>query len=178
MMRGSLAAAGTAAFLMVAPGTVIGVIPWLLTRWKLAGYSGAWQAAYVVGGLLVVMGLVPLVHSFMEFAKALGTPMGPVTPTQHLVVSGFYRFVRNPMYVGLVLAVTGQALLFGSPGLLLYAATLWIVIATIVHWYEEPTLVRQFGSEYEAYRRNVRAWLPRRRAWTPHRDRGTESLSP
>jgi protein-S-isoprenylcysteine O-methyltransferase Ste14 len=120
----------------------------------------------VVGGLLIVAGLVPVVHSFTEFARALGTPL-PLAPTQHLVVTGFYRFVRNPMYVGLLTAILGQALLFGSPALVIYAAVVWVATASFVHWYEEPTLTRQYGREYELYRHHVRAWLPRVRPWTP-----------
>ncbi|GLP76646.1 hypothetical protein TUM20983_37560 [Mycobacterium antarcticum] len=68
------------------------------------------------------------------------------------------------MYVGLLLVIVGQALLFRRLGLLLYAAFGWLVTASFVHWYEEPTLSRQFGSEYETYRHNVPAWLP---SWRP-----------
>jgi protein-S-isoprenylcysteine O-methyltransferase Ste14 len=69
------------------------------------------------------------------------------------------------MYVGLILAIVGQALLFGSPALLLYAAVVWIATASFVRWYEEPTLVRRYGTQYDTYRRNVRAWVPRLRSW-------------
>jgi len=165
-MRGSTAALGTAAFFVVAPGTFIGLIPWLITRWEIAGSSAAWRVVQVVGVLLIAAGLIPVIHAFTQFAKAGGTPM-PLAPPPQLVVTGFNRYVRNPMYVGLLLALTGQALLFGSLGLLLYAAVVWIITASFVHWYEEPTLARQFGSQYEAYRRNVRGWLPRWHPWTP-----------
>ena len=84
-----------------------------------------------------------------------------------LVVSGFNRYVRNPMYLGLITAIMGQALLFGRFSLLLYGAAFWIVTASFVHGYEEPTLTRQFGAEYQAYRRAVPAWLPRLRPWNP-----------
>jgi protein-S-isoprenylcysteine O-methyltransferase Ste14 len=163
-MRTSAAAVGTAAFFVVAPGTVVGLIPWLITRWEIAGSTAAWRVAQVLGVLLIVAGLVPLVHAFSQFAKAGGTPM-PLAPTQRLVLTGSNRYVRNPMYVGLILAITGQALLFGSPGLLLYAAVVWIATASFVRLYEEPALARRYGTEYDEYRRNVRAWLPRRRPW-------------
>lgn len=90
----------------------------------------------------------------------------PLAPPEHLVVTGFNRYVRNPMYVGLLVALLGQALLFRSLGLLLYAALVWTATAIFVHWYEEPALTSKFGSEYEAYRHNVRGWLPRLRPWT------------
>jgi protein-S-isoprenylcysteine O-methyltransferase Ste14 len=113
--------------------------------------------------LLIVVGLIPVVHAFAQFAKAGGTPM-PLAPTQRLVVNGFNRYVRNP-YVGLLIVILGQALLFGSLSLVLYAICLWIITASFVRWYEEPTLARTYGSEYEVYQRNVPAWLPRRRGW-------------
>ena len=91
----------------------------------------------------------------------------PVAPTERLVVTGFNRFVRNPMYVGLLTAILGQAVLFDSLWLVVYAAIGWAITATFVHFYEEPTLVRTYGEQYETYRENVRAWLPRLTPWTP-----------
>ena len=91
----------------------------------------------------------------------------PLAPTQRLVVTGFNRYVRNPMYVGLLVVILGQALLFASLGLVVYAAVAWATTAAFVRWYEEPTLHRTYGSEYDAYRANVRGWLPRLRPWMP-----------
>lgn len=159
-MRQSTAAVGSAAFFAVAPGTVVGLIPWLITRWQVSG--SLWMIA--VGAALIIAGLIPLALAFVEFAKPGGTPM-PLAPTERLVVGGFNQYVRSPMYVGLLVAILGQALLFGSAGLLVYAAVVWVVTASFVRWYEEPTLSRRYGSEYEAYRRNVRAWIPRMRPW-------------
>ena len=159
-MRSWAASTGSAAFFVVAPGTVVGVIPWLITGWAMPNGGTALRMAQAVGVLLIAAGLVPLLHAFTQFAKAGGTP-APVAPTEHLVVSGFNRYVRNPMYVGLVLAILGQALLFGSVGLVVYAAIVWGATASFVLLYEQPTLVRQYGNEYEAYRRSVPAWLPR-----------------
>jgi protein-S-isoprenylcysteine O-methyltransferase Ste14 len=165
-MRRSTAAAGSAAFFVVAPGTVVGLVPWLITGWELPGSSAAWRVAQILGGLLIVVGLVPAVHAFAQFAGAGGTPM-PMAPTERLVVTGFNRIVRNPMYVGLLLAIAGQAVLFGSLGLVLYGAAAWLATAAFVRWYEEPTLARRYGSQYEEYRRNVPGWIPRLRPWTP-----------
>lgn len=165
-MRTSTAAAGSTAFFVAAPGTVVGVVPWLITRWEIPGSTPAWRVAQVLGLLLIVVGLIPVVHAFAQFAKAGGTPM-PLAPTQRLVVNGFNRYVRNPMYVGLFIAIIGQALLFGSWALLVYAALVSTAFASFVHWYEEPKLVRDYDGEYETYRHNVHAWLPRWRPWTP-----------
>lgn len=156
------AAIGSAAFFVVAPGTVVGLGPWLISRWNL---DGGWWPTQVLGAALIVAGLVPVVSAFAQFAKAGGTPM-PLAPTRRLVVTGFNRYVRNPMYVGLLIAILGQALLFTSAGLVAYAAVAWAATATFVRWYEEPTLQRTYGAEYDEYRANVRGWLPRRRPWT------------
>jgi protein-S-isoprenylcysteine O-methyltransferase Ste14 len=91
----------------------------------------------------------------------------PIAPTERLVVTGFNRFVRNPMYVGLLTVIIGQALLFNSIWLVVYALIGWIVTASFVRWYEEPTLVRTYGGHYEEYRRNVPAWTPRLTPWKP-----------
>jgi protein-S-isoprenylcysteine O-methyltransferase Ste14 len=165
-MQRSTAAIGSAAFFIAAPGTVVGLIPWLITRWDIPYSTPLWRVLQVVGVLMIVFGLIPVMHAFTQFAKAGGTPM-PIAPTERLVVTGFNRYVRNPMYVGLIVVILGQALLFGSLWLVLYAAIAWLITATFVRFYEEPTLLREYDGEYETYRRNVRAWLPRVRPWTP-----------
>jgi protein-S-isoprenylcysteine O-methyltransferase Ste14 len=168
-MKTSTAAVGTAAFFVVGPGTVVGLIPWLITRWEIPDCGPSGRVAQGIGVLLVVAGLVPLVHAFVQFARAGGTPV-PLAPTQRLVVTGFHRFVRNPMYIGLIVVIVGQALLFGSLSLVVYAVIVWVVTASFVRWYEEPSLTRQYAHEYQAYRHNVRAWIPRLRPWRPTRD--------
>jgi protein-S-isoprenylcysteine O-methyltransferase Ste14 len=163
-MQKSRAAIASAAFFVAAPGTVVGLIPWLITRWEIADSTPIWQI--IIGVLLIVAGLIPPVHAFVQFVKAGGTPM-PIAPTQRLVVTGFNRYLRNPMYAGLITAIVGQALVFGSWWLGLYAAAFWVITGSFVRWYEEPTLAREYDGEYEEYRRNVHAWLPRWRPWTP-----------
>jgi protein-S-isoprenylcysteine O-methyltransferase Ste14 len=163
-MQKSKAAVASAAFFLAAPGTVVGLVPWLITRWEIADSTPVWQI--IIGALLIVVGLIPPVHAFTQFVNAGGTPM-PIAPTQRLVVTGFNRYVRNPMYLGLTIANLGQALLFSSWALVAWAAAVWILTASFVHSYEEPTLVRTYGSEYEEYRHNVHAWLPRWHPWTP-----------
>jgi protein-S-isoprenylcysteine O-methyltransferase Ste14 len=123
-----------------------------------------------IGGVLLVLAIVVLLRAFARFVtEGRGTP-APVAPTEQLVVGGDYRFVRNPMYLAVVTAILGQALIFGSVGLLLYAAAIWATTATFVRWYEEPVLLERYGDQYERYRRAVRAWLPRLRPWQPDLD--------
>ncbi len=92
-----------------------------------------------------------------------------MAPTERLVVGGSYRYVRNPMYVAVLAIILGQALLFASSAVALYAVVAWATTFAFVHFYEEPTLARRYGDQYEAYRRAVRGWVPRLTPW-----RGTE----
>ena len=164
-MRRPTAAVGSAVFFLLAPGVVVGLIPWLLTRWQAREPLPYWTPVQVLGGILLVAGLIALVQAFVRFVvEGFGTP-APVAAPDRLVVGGVYRYVRNPMYVAVLAAIIGQALLLGRLGLLLYAGAAWLIVAAFVHWYEEPTLTRRFGAEYEAYRRAVPAWWPRLRPW-------------
>jgi protein-S-isoprenylcysteine O-methyltransferase Ste14 len=166
-MRKPTAAVGSAVFFLLAPGVVAGLIPWLLTRWQAREPLPYWAPVRVLGGILLVAGLIALVQAFLRFiVEGLGTP-APVAAPERLVVGGVYRYVRNPMYVAVLAAIIGQALLLGQLGLLLYAGAAWLVVAAFVRWYEEPTLTRRFGADYEAYRRAVPAWWPRLRPWEP-----------
>lgn len=162
-MRKPEATLGTATFFVVAPGVVAGAVPRLLTGWRAAG--SVWAPVQGLGVALVVAGTGVLVVAFTRFVtEGAGTP-APIAPTQELVVGGLYRHVRNPMYLAVVAVIVGQALMLGRPVLLAYAVVVWAAVAAFVHWYEEPTLARTFGTSYEDYRRAVPAWRPRLRAW-------------
>jgi protein-S-isoprenylcysteine O-methyltransferase Ste14 len=129
----------------------------------------------VLGGVLLAAGVIALVGAFARFVvEGLGTP-APVAAPERLVVGGVYRFVRNPMYVAVLAAIVGQALLLGQLVLLLYAAGAWVAVAAFVRYYEEPTLIRRFGEDYEAYRRAVPAWWPRLRPWDSAEPDGPEA---
>jgi protein-S-isoprenylcysteine O-methyltransferase Ste14 len=163
-MTKARAAGGTLLFLVVAPGVVAGLVPWLLTRWDSA--DPPWPLV-VVGALLVAAGVLVLLQAFARFVtEGLGTP-APVAPTERLVVGGLYRHVRNPMYLAVGATIVGQALLLGRWVLLAYAAVFAVAVAAFVHGYEEPTLSATYGAEYDAYRRAVPGWWPRRTPWRP-----------
>jgi protein-S-isoprenylcysteine O-methyltransferase Ste14 len=158
------AAAGSLVFLALAPGVVAGLMPWLLTDWDSTDPPLALKLA---GGLLIAAGVAVLLSAFARFViEGIGTP-APVAPTEHLVVGGLYRHVRNPMYVAVAATIVGQAALLGRPALLLYVVAFMASVATFVHLYEEPVLTERFGDQYEAYRRGVPAWRPRARPWKP-----------
>jgi protein-S-isoprenylcysteine O-methyltransferase Ste14 len=164
-MRKPTAAAGSALFFAIAPGVVAGLVPWWLTGWRLRWPLSVWLPVRLAGLVMLIAAAIVLVQAFARFAvEGRGTP-APPAPTQRLVIGGLYRYVRNPMYLAVVAAITGQALLLGQPILLGYAAAVWVTTAAFARWYEEPALARQFGAQYEAYRRGVPAWRPRTRPW-------------
>ena len=112
-------------------------------------------------------GLAVLLDSFARFAlRGRGTP-APVLPPTHLVVSGLYRYVRNPMYVAVLALVAGQGLLLGDVRVAAWGALLLVGFHLFVVGYEEPALRRAFGAEYERYCAGVRRWIPRWTAWSP-----------
>jgi len=165
-MRRSVAVAGSAAWFAAVGGTFGCLLPCLLGYWHLRGPLPYWDIARTAGALLIGAGLVPIAGSFIEFVRADGTPI-PVASPPRLVTRGFYRHVRNPIYAGFLLTLLGQALLFGSLGLLEYALVAGGIGLAAARWYEEPRLTRKFGADYRAYQRAVPPWLPRLRRSRP-----------
>jgi protein-S-isoprenylcysteine O-methyltransferase Ste14 len=151
-------AAGSILFLAIAPGIVAGVVPWLLTGWDSMD-PPTWLQA--LGWVAIAAGAAVLLEAFARFVvEGIGTP-APVAPTEKLVVGGLYRYVRNPMYLAVAAVILGQAAVLGSWLLVAYAAAFGVTVWSFVHWYEEPTLRRQFGPAYEEYLRRVPGWWPR-----------------
>ncbi|HTS37550.1 MAG TPA: isoprenylcysteine carboxylmethyltransferase family protein [Candidatus Solibacter sp.] len=156
---------GSAIFLFLAPGIVAGYIPWRISGWHVQPPLLGMTWFRVLGVVLIAAGIPVVLDSFARFAlQGLGTP-APVLPTRRLVVSGLFRYVRNPMYVAVLALIFGQALVFGSVATLEYGALVWLAFFLFVLLYEEPTLRRTFGAEYEEYCRNVPRWHARIRPW-------------
>jgi protein-S-isoprenylcysteine O-methyltransferase Ste14 len=172
-MRRTLAVLGSAIFLVIAPGIVAGYVPWRIGRWHFGVPLLGTSAFRFLGVLLIAAGLPVLLDSFGRFAlQGLGTP-APIFPTSHLVVSGLFRYVRNPMYVAVTPLIFGQGMLFGSVRVLEYGIVVWLAFFLFVLLYEEPTLRNSFGVEYEQFCANVPRWIPRLRPW-----RGSPSCPP
>ena len=155
---------GTSVFLFLAPGVVAGLIPWLISGWRWYDRGGAAWIVVPVGWIAIAAGVAFLLHAFALFAMHRGTP-APVAPTETLVVTGVYRFVRNPMYLSVLTIILGQALLFASWRLVLYALIVLAAVVAFVRGYEEPTLTDAYGEQYLDYRRNVPGWWPRLTPW-------------
>jgi protein-S-isoprenylcysteine O-methyltransferase Ste14 len=158
---------GSAAFFVVAPLTLAGLIPWAMTAWQLQPPFFGLELTRGVGVIMIVAGVPVLIDAFARFAlQGLGTP-APIAPPRNLVVTGLFRHVRNPIFVALVAIILGQALLMGDWRLVVYGALLWLAFHVQVVVYEEPTLTQTFGSEYEAFRAGVPRWIPRITPWRP-----------
>jgi protein-S-isoprenylcysteine O-methyltransferase Ste14 len=157
------AAVGSFLFVVGMPGVVAGLIPyWITGGWV---GSGAPFALQVGGAAMLAIGLGVLAHTVIRFVvEGLGTPF-PAAPTKNLVVGGLYRYVRNPMYLAVIAIILGQSAMLGSLSLLVYAVIVWIIVASFVQFYEEPTLSREYGEQYATYRRAVGAWWPRATPW-------------
>ena len=152
---------GTVLFFFLAPGVVAGLVPWVIT-----GYADpAGPVAVAAGLVLVVLGVVAVVACFVRFVReGRGTP-APVAPTKELVVGGLYRWVRNPMYLAVGAVILGQALVFGSGGVVAWFVVFAVAVVGFVTGYEQPTLRETYGESYDEYCRNVPGWYPRLTPW-------------
>ncbi len=150
----------TLIFTVVMPGTVGVILPLFLLR-------GSGDLTLPIPSIWMV-GVVPLTlgaalyfwcaGAFTFIGK--GTP-APIDAPKVLVIQGPYRWVRNPMYVAVLLVVLGEAILFHSIMLVVYALLFWFIVHSFVVLVEEPSLQAQFGASYETYRRVVPRWIPR-----------------
>jgi protein-S-isoprenylcysteine O-methyltransferase Ste14 len=147
----------TLVFTVFVPGTVAGYVPWRLRRdATLATGLEEWGAIILIGiGIAIYF-----YTAFWGFAVIGGGTPAPIAPTRILLVKGLHRFVRNPMYIGVALVIAGQAWLFHSLHIAVYLVSILIVVHIFVLFYEEPTLHKQFGEEYDRYRSAVPRWIP------------------
>jgi protein-S-isoprenylcysteine O-methyltransferase Ste14 len=152
---------GSALFFVAAPVSVAGFAPLWITHWQFRRAFLGIEQTRVIGVMLIIVGVLGLFDSSTRFAlQGLGTP-APIAPTQNLVVTGLYRYVRNPMYVAVIAVIFGQAVLFGDWHLLLYGAGCWLACHLFVITYEEPTLRYTYAEQYDIYRANTPRWIPR-----------------
>jgi protein-S-isoprenylcysteine O-methyltransferase Ste14 len=161
------AAVGTALVFLIAQGTAVVLLPYAFTHWQPG--TPPWPVLVrAIGVALIAVGGIVLVWGFVRFAtEGVGVPV-PTEPTsRQLTIGGPYRYLRNPLYLAIALAITGQGLLLSRPVLLVYAAVLLAAFVAFVHWYEEPSLARRFGDQYQTYRNQVPGWWPRLRRRTP-----------
>jgi protein-S-isoprenylcysteine O-methyltransferase Ste14 len=145
------------------PGFVLVYIPYWITRFRIPATEPLWQM--VLAALLMAAGAAPAFESMRRFVFVGRGTMVPTVPTERLVVSGFYRRVRNPMYTGLLVMLAGEAILFDSRDLVIYIGAVWLATHAFVCLYEEPTLTRRYGVEYLRFKKHVPRWIPRPTPW-------------
>jgi len=145
------------------PGIVLVYLPLWITRFRIPVGEPPWQI--LIAAALIVVGLMPLLDSILRFIHAGRGTLMPTVPTERLVVTGLYRYVRNPMYVGVLVSLAGEALLFWNSGILIEGAIGCLGIHLFVRLYEEPTLTRRHSEEYLRYKHHVPRWLPRLTPW-------------
>ena len=143
------------------PTTVALVIPWLIAGDRAAGGG----ATSTIALLLLALATVLYLRSAWDFASfGRGTP-AIIDPPKRLVTRGFYRYTRNPMYVAVLSAIVGWAMLYRTPALWAYGGLVFVSFSLFIRFYEEPRLTREFGDEYVAYMKRVGRWLPRLGRW-------------
>jgi protein-S-isoprenylcysteine O-methyltransferase Ste14 len=146
-------------FTILVPGTIVAAIPYSLLREDPAPHPGPLG---LLGMLPLALGVVFYLWCAWDFASAgRGTP-APIDPPRILVARGLYRVVRNPMYVGVLLILIGESMVFSSLVILQYTLVVWLMFHAFVVFYEEPTLRKKFGAAYEEYCRSVSRWIPHR----------------
>jgi protein-S-isoprenylcysteine O-methyltransferase Ste14 len=158
-----LTALGTIVFSILVPGTWTVLVPYLLIASKFELFPIEIGPLRFFGLFPITVGIAFYLWCAWGFTfLGKGTP-APIAPPKHLVIKGLYRHVRNPMYVGVLLILFGEALLFESATLFLYAVLAFVIFHTAVVYYEEPTLRRKFADSYKRYCNSVPRWIPRLR---------------
>ena len=163
-------------FALLFAGTVLVFLPFYFFSSSSPTLAGGADFLHSLALVPVSAGLLVLVRCMWDFSvRGKGTP-APIDPPKELVVSGFYRYVRNPMYLGGLMLLLGEAWFFGSAELLLYTGGFALVTYLFVIFYEEPTLSKKFGTEYTKYCEGVPRWIPRRHPWDPfEQDRNVDT---
>lgn len=147
-------------FTMLQPGLVAGLIPLWITGFSINNiFDQVWQLHHYTGAIVFFIGFVIMLLCIIRFAvKGRGT-LSPVDPTKKLVLSGLYHFSRNPMYVGVVLILIGEAIFFQSVALWMYSLFVFITFHMFIILVEEPRLRKDFGEDYKKYCKKVRRWI-------------------
>ena len=147
-------------FTILQPGMVAGVIPWWIARRSIATLqlrSFSWLQ--YTGLILILAGMAITIHCIIRFAVDGRGTLSPADPTKKLVITGLYKYSRNPMYIGVMLILTGECLVTPVRPLIIYTVVLFLAFHFFIVLYEEPILQKVFGDSYDTYRKKVRRWL-------------------
>jgi protein-S-isoprenylcysteine O-methyltransferase Ste14 len=149
--------------LLGGPAILLVYLPYWLTRFRIPADEPRWQL--LLAGALIGAGFAQMLESAARFIRVGKGALVPTSATEHLVVSGAYRYVRNPMYAGVMVSMAGESIALRNGGVAAELALAMIGFHLFVCFYEEPTLKKRYGEEYAKYKRNVPRWLPRLTPW-------------
>ena len=145
------------------PGILLIYLPLWITRFRIPAWEPWWQI--LLTAALITIGIAPGLESVRRFIFVGRGTLVPIAPPQHLVVSGFYQYVRNPMYVGVLVALCGEATLFWNQGIVIEALLACLGFNLFIRLHEEPSLNRNHPEEYQRYKSQVPRWFPRLAPW-------------
>ncbi len=147
-------------FTILQPGIVAGLIPFWIAGVRVDNiFNEEWQLNHIIGTIIFMIGFLIMLWCIISFAvKGRGT-LSPIDPTKKLVISGLYCFSRNPMYVGVILILIGEAVFFQSTKLLEYLLFVFVLFHVFVIYIEEPRLKKDFGEKYSLYCQKVKRWI-------------------
>lgn len=146
-------------FAILQPGTVAGLMPWLLAREEWENVYSSSPVRWMAGLVVFLSGFAIMLACIVRFGTEGNGTLSPADPTKKLVTGGLYRYSRNPMYIGVTLMLIAESLLTGSIRLWLYSLVVFIAFNLFIFLHEEPRLIRAFGEEYLVYRKKVRRWV-------------------
>ena len=147
----------------ILPITVLLIVPYFIEDNRTVH---SWRIL-VPGLMIVCLGLAPMVLTIFSFIRRGKGTLAPWSPTQKLVVTGLYRYVRNPMILGVFVVLLGESFIFLSLNILIWAASFFVINTVYFVFSEEPGLEKRFGNEYLEYKKHVRRWIPRVRPYKP-----------
>lgn len=147
-------------FTILQPSVVVGLIPYLMLNNGIKRYFDfPFTSLQYIGLMLFFLGFLVLLYCIVSFAiRGKGT-LSPADPTKQLVVSGLYRFSRNPMYVGVIMMLIGESVFFHSYILFVYTVLVFTAFHLFIKFFEEPRLKKDFGEEYNKYSKKVSRWI-------------------
>jgi len=147
----------------ILPVTVLVVVPLWIEKNRTIHIS----YSFLLGSILILSGLIIMFFCISSFIRIGKGTLAPWSPTKKLIIKGLYRYVRNPMILGVLIVLLGEALIISSENILIWAGSFFIINTIYFIIYEEPNLEKRFGTEYREYKRHVSMWIPRRFPYHP-----------
>ncbi|WPP51659.1 methyltransferase family protein [Catalinimonas niigatensis] len=152
---------------LILPVMVLIVVPYLIEN----DLHLTWLWTTILGSVFICFGSLTVILTIRMFIKIGNGTLAPWDPTRYLVTSSLYGYVRNPMIMGVFIVVLGEAILFASLSIGIWAFAFFVINTMYFIFSEEPGLEKRFGKEYIEYKKNVPRWIPRMKPWAPDHKR-------